>query len=879
MAPSLMKPEVKYQPQWPEKRHRCRVVYVGTTVRGLQAPTLAWKGRVKWQPKLMEVIPEHVAIRWQWPAKARAAHCTNKSCSLQVHPAEERSEHRLAGHGDSQRLRRGLQGVQRRRKFQRTEDHRKSATSGGQPQDPQRQCRRIDAFRATGFQKATSRTTRCSRNQARSRPGNRGARWWLAFWLGRICMTSEYAVRWPITHGILPDLGDLVPKWTHSILYADDFCSEWEAAARATELATCPKMRPGGLRSYSSAWQLSTEACGTSFRFVQFASWCLTRLWRWHPNVQHDRACRFAFHPCQTMVHCSALYRIRSFIGVILLFTWCCGWCVYVVWLFSSAWHCFHALRPVAIRCLLVRPCWFPGKQCPYELAHSDFALARLSTDASRTALAPTMHPSDVPTPWSQPQHPFRIRSLLMHLSPFVCRQTEDMLRNLPAQFQTNPVRIVQGVLVRTWFLHHVTSPSSMQFRQLVLRGPPHHWHAQVTSVQADRLVPAEAVTIDIVRPNPPRNWHETSIISIWFLLRASIQDVSQDWFRFADIHRLKSSHACSCSLVCTRYISGMDVITHAGLAESCQRFDCVVLHDSNQIPIDNPIVHQMHHGHGFIVYLSQPPDHQPAMVGPPAMPEHSRCARRCSNASCPTGHDQPLPPNPSQPPDPGNHPEQRRGSPFIVWTGPQFLCGCDVVRMPSCSKIFWHLLLFRLLTWLLFILIGQTHCEGPHEQSLIFKNRVICPQDPLTSWSWLMLCFISRVMLSMHLRPCNLIEECSKFLTLSPDRVCCTSFVLPTIANFGIILACGRQSCHLVLAKSCSLGRWSMALSCECRFLRPLLLVWKPVVQFHSLKPLRTSRIRPLIKSIRTCRLIPIAVCRIALRLLLLLPMSCMIV
>ena len=85
-------------------------------------------------------------------------------------------------------------------------------------------------------------------------------------------MTSEYAVRWPITHGILPDLGDLVPKWTHSILYADDFCSEWEAAARATELATCPKMRPGGLRSYSSAWQLSTEACGTSFRFVQFAS-------------------------------------------------------------------------------------------------------------------------------------------------------------------------------------------------------------------------------------------------------------------------------------------------------------------------------------------------------------------------------------------------------------------------------------------------------------------------------------------------------------------------------------------------------------------------------------------------------------------------------
>lgn len=95
-----------------------------------------------------------------------------------------------------------------------------------------------------------------------------------------------------------------------------------------------------------------------------------------------------------------------------------------------------------------------------------------------------------------------------IRLPPF----TQEMLATLPAEFYTNPLRIVQGILVRAWFLHHVNIPRSMQSRQIVPRGSPQHWRAQIISLWSDFLLPGEDITVDLVRPSP-RNWHETSIL------------------------------------------------------------------------------------------------------------------------------------------------------------------------------------------------------------------------------------------------------------------------------------------------------------------------------------------------------------------------------
>ena len=50
-------------------------------------------------------------------------------------------------------------------------------------------------------------------------------------------MTSEYAAHRPQECGILPDVPQYVSKWIHSVVHADDFCSEWQAGHRASELA------------------------------------------------------------------------------------------------------------------------------------------------------------------------------------------------------------------------------------------------------------------------------------------------------------------------------------------------------------------------------------------------------------------------------------------------------------------------------------------------------------------------------------------------------------------------------------------------------------------------------------------------------------------
>ena len=70
----------------------------------------------------------------------------------------------------------------------------------------------------------------------------------------------------------------------------------------------------------------------------------------------------------------------------------------------------------------------------------------------------------------------------------------QQMMVNLPREFVTNPVRIVQGLLVRTWYLHHVNIPRSLQARQVMLTGPPHLWRAQILVLWSDLLIPALSI-------------------------------------------------------------------------------------------------------------------------------------------------------------------------------------------------------------------------------------------------------------------------------------------------------------------------------------------------------------------------------------------------
>ena len=87
-----------------------------------------------------------------------------------------------------------------------------------------------------------------------------------------------------------------------------------------------------------------------------------------------------------------------------------------------------------------------------------------------------------------------------IRLPPFA----QQMMVNLPLEFLTNPVRIVQGFVVRTWYLHHVNIPLSLQARQIMMTGPPHLWRAQILTTWADLIIPGEDLTLDLVSPTLP---------------------------------------------------------------------------------------------------------------------------------------------------------------------------------------------------------------------------------------------------------------------------------------------------------------------------------------------------------------------------------------
>ena len=197
-----------------------------------------------------------------------------------------------------------------------------------------------------------------------------------------------------------------------------------------------------------------------------------------------------------------------------------------------------------------------------------------------------------------------------IRLPPFA----QQMIINLPMEFLSNPVRIVQGVLVRTWYLHHVNIPRSLQARQLMLTGPPHMWRPQILTAWEDLLMPAEDLTLDLVSPNPPRNWHETSIVFDLILAQGLYTG------RFSGLVTISPTitdptlrmYAIAVSLAPD--ISGQDVVTMADVQPLCNQFECLVFHARAQLYLDFNPVHRMHHGDSFVIYLSlkTPPELMP---------------------------------------------------------------------------------------------------------------------------------------------------------------------------------------------------------------------------------------------------------------------------
>ena len=504
-------------------------------------------------------------------------------------------------------------------------------------------------------------------------------------------MTPEYAIQWPIVDGLLPDFCGLVPKWTHSILNEPDFCSEWEAAHRASELAlqcqqpTHSKCVPNDLPSRKRAGRAS----------VSFEPWVEVflgdgnSLSMYHTPVHLDVICDME-KPWSCRRTCVAdpeplatfHYQRDLSVPVCQLFEGFVGFVGFAAQppvrypcdvplcdplspseavSIQRSLHpdvlqrVFHGSQPssgfqVSSDCKCSVPSSEPAHlQCllsfdglwseeptslavagvfdtapsftqpfvrdltgllsevcvPFSVSGANASAgpaASIACPAGDNSASASDHPMgshdqnaiESSSPSGRAGSPIR-------LPPFA----QQMMINLPIEFLSNPVRIVQGVLVRTWYLHHVNIPRSLQARQVMLTGPPHLWRPQILTVWADFLIPGEDLTLDLVNPNPPRNWHETSILFDLILAQGLYTG------RFSGLTTISPTitdptlrmYAVAVSFAPD--ISGQDVVTMTDVQPLCNRFECLVFHARAQLYLDFNPVHRMH-GDSFVIYLSQ---------------------------------------------------------------------------------------------------------------------------------------------------------------------------------------------------------------------------------------------------------------------------------
>jgi len=435
-------------------------------------------------------------------------------------------------------------------------------------------------------------------------------------------VTSKYAIQWPPVAGILPESPNILPKWNHSIVHDQSFCSEWDALHRATELAmqfgqstfhspcrriTYRKKAVGCLsvRFCSQVDVLIGEEDSIQMHQVNVSADELSHMCKPWSNertssgtslslsdfdVVRDLGCPVAelFSAVLTdrptnakLVACPSLScDPLSFCKAVLIPVGSCSQNASLdlftkiftsdrPWIYSD----LHPVSPTtaetpqfeeaasiseatADRLKIPTDCQFVS--CPdgdTGAARSDSAAS--SSDANAAAPAS-----------NRAESPIRL--------PLFAQQ---MMVNLPREFVTNPVRIVQGLLVRTWYLHHVNIPKSLQARQVMLTGPPHLWRAQILVLWSDLLMPGEDITLDLVQPDPPRNWHETSILFDLILAQGLYAGRLSGLVSVSPTITEPSLRMYAIALSLAPVISGQDLVTEADVKTFCNRFDCLIFH------------------------------------------------------------------------------------------------------------------------------------------------------------------------------------------------------------------------------------------------------------------------------------------------------------
>lgn len=521
-------------------------------------------------------------------------------------------------------------------------------------------------------------------------------------------MTPEYAVQWPETSGILPMLPNFVCKWNHSVVQEGDFCSEWTALHRASELALqfgtstcqdpchapCSSVRSNrrpvggtsvsfcpdvevylgdmhtthmyrtvvsaevlstGFKPWSSQWQpLDSHHTSGTYNYETDLGCPVEHLFAafvnqpdgFVPSNDHVSRCGLSIQGCSSQTLMPKAFRdvpplavgfessgnpLPSLAALIpssqtthdalsvhdpptFAFPLHPGVCDSAIFQsFAQYWFesevstpnlifslesCCDPLSAVAVS--------IPGfKETAFRIRPQVRGHSQVPCDTSQGEGAQQTSAASSSAEGSSPSLPLGSNPSAHQQAPEVPAFALDVLTSLPQPFLVNPTRIVRGILVRSWLIHHVTLQRSLQPRQLSLRGPPHTWRAQLLAVWFGPHGPQEAVSIDLVKPTPPRNWHEASIVFDVVLAQGLEAGRISAVVTISPTFQHPVVQMYSLAVSFAPHISGQDLITNADVQDLCNLYSCLVFQDRVHLPINLDRWFQVQPGAGFVVYLS----------------------------------------------------------------------------------------------------------------------------------------------------------------------------------------------------------------------------------------------------------------------------------
>eukprot|EP00435_Cladocopium_sp_Y103_P016036 s478_g4.t1 len=223
-----------------------------------------------------------------------------------------------------------------------------------------------------------------------------------------------------------------------------------------------------------------------------------------------------------------------------------------------------------------------------------------------------------------------------------------DMFMDFPEMFIRDDL-LQRGFTIRTWYLHHDNLRRTRVYRLLRLQGPPQTWQAQIIALWIDRILPLEALEIDLVKPTPPRDSSEQSLAFDVILSQGLHPDHLAGLVQVDPPlnHRLIPRFAMAATF--PTQVSGRIIIAIIAFQQVCQDYRCLMFHRWTAIPLSHARVHAMNPGDSFLVSVqsgrpiqlspsrAMPPDgpDMPLSDGPdvdmlapaPSLPSASECA------------------------------------------------------------------------------------------------------------------------------------------------------------------------------------------------------------------------------------------------------------